>query len=146
MLTIKATAELRVEWARQCVECSWTSLHSHTVTEVLERLSDLLHPLSDHCPALRMPSSSSVNRSRNTHCISSLKVLLLLSSCPYIIIINKKLKQWKNKFATTLIFSECSMVILTGVSNCKSSVGHLPDPHCRAVDTILDANSLVLQR
>ena len=47
-------------------------LHSHTVTEVLERLSDLLHPLSDHCPALRMLLSvlDSIKKSRNTHSIS----------------------------------------------------------------------------
>ena len=33
-------------------------LHSHTVTEVLERLSFLSQPLSDHCPVLRMLQNS----------------------------------------------------------------------------------------
>ena len=44
-------------------------LHSHTVTELLERLSFLWHPLSDHCPLLRMEPSS--RNSQNTHSAES---------------------------------------------------------------------------
>ena len=37
------------------------------------------------------------------------------------------------------------MYILTGVSNSMFLVSHLPSPHCRVVETIPDANSVLGQ-
>ncbi len=45
----------------------------------------------------------------------------------------------------TIMSSECSIYILTGVSNSMFSVSHLPSPHCRVVETIPDANSVLGQ-
>ena len=39
-------------------------LHSHTVIEELERVSFLLHPLSDHCPTVRMASCELIDNGR----------------------------------------------------------------------------------
>ena len=51
---------LRGEALSKMAKCvRW--LHSHTVTELLERPSFLRHPLSDHCPKLRMFSSSTLH-------------------------------------------------------------------------------------
>ena len=38
------------------------------------------------------------------------------------------------------------MVIMTGFSNSRSSVGHLLVPHCRAVDTIPEPSSVLQEQ
>ena len=49
-------------------------VHSHTVTEVLDRTSFLVQPLSDHCPTLRMLLPSELGRSGIPHKAIGLRI------------------------------------------------------------------------